>query len=116
MSCLINSVEVELILDGIKYVVSASRTGPNQYFLALNNSYKEIEVHRMRDSSMLLSVDGMSFNTYMKEEVDRWVAVEGQAEVASLQGSAGVWIVDSGLLGQKSGPFPNFYELGTFVL
>ncbi|XP_043240119.1 acetyl-CoA carboxylase-like isoform X2 [Amphibalanus amphitrite] len=81
MSCLINSVEVELILDGIKYVVSASRTGPNQYFLALNNSYKEIEVHRMRDSSMLLSVDGMSFNTYMKEEVDSYRVVIGNQTV-----------------------------------
>ena len=92
MSCLINSVEVELILDGIKYVVSASRTGPNQYFLSLNNSYKEIEVHRMRDSSMLLSVDGMSFNTYMKEEVDRWVALSNGLLRVGKSGVAVNWL------------------------
>ncbi|XP_037086840.1 LOW QUALITY PROTEIN: acetyl-CoA carboxylase-like [Pollicipes pollicipes] len=81
MSSLMNSVDVELILDGIKYVVRASRTGPNHYFLSLNDSYKEIEVHRMRDSSMLLSVDGMSFNTYMKEEVDSYRVVIGNQTV-----------------------------------
>lgn len=65
----------------------------------MNGSFKEIEVHRLSDggnyfnfikfcrgtdykinffkSGMLLSVDGASFTTYMKEEVDRYRIVIG---------------------------------------
>lgn len=39
----------------------------------MNGSFKEIEVHRLNDGGILLSVDGNSFTTYMKEEVDRYV-------------------------------------------
>ncbi|CAG0888809.1 unnamed protein product [Darwinula stevensoni] len=65
-----NAVEVELILDGIKYVVQATKTGASSYFLSLNDSCKEAEVHRMNDGGLLLSVDGASYTTYMKEEID----------------------------------------------
>lgn len=74
---LANSQNVELIYEGIKYVVNVTRSGPNSYFLVLNETYREVEVHRMSDSGLLLSMDGSSYTTYMKEEVDRYRIVIG---------------------------------------
>ncbi|XP_020292337.1 acetyl-CoA carboxylase isoform X2 [Pseudomyrmex gracilis] len=72
-----NVVDVELINDGYKYKVQAVKTGPNNYFLIMNGSFKEIEVHRMSDGGLLLSLDGASFTTYMREEVDRYRIIIG---------------------------------------
>ncbi|EFN66380.1 Acetyl-CoA carboxylase [Camponotus floridanus] len=67
-----NVVDVELINDGYKYKVQAAKSGPNNYFLVMNGSYKEVDIHRMSDGGLLLSLDGASFTTYMREEVDRY--------------------------------------------
>ncbi|XP_058809434.1 acetyl-CoA carboxylase isoform X4 [Phymastichus coffea] len=72
-----NSVDIELINDGFKYRVQATKSGPNSYFLVMNGSYKEVEIHRLSDGGLLLSVDGASFTTYMREEVDRYRIVIG---------------------------------------
>ncbi|XP_077270819.1 acetyl-CoA carboxylase isoform X1 [Temnothorax americanus] len=72
-----NVVDVELINDGYKYKVQAAKSGPNTYFLVMNGSYKEIEIHRMSDGGLLLSLDGASFTTYMREEVDRYRIIIG---------------------------------------
>lgn len=40
---------VELINDGLKYKVSVTKSGANSYFLVMNGSFKEIEVHRLSD-------------------------------------------------------------------
>lgn len=37
----------------------------------MNSSNIEIDVHRLSDGGLLLSYDGSSHTTYMKEEVDR---------------------------------------------
>uniref|UniRef100_A0AAR5PDP7 Acetyl-CoA carboxylase n=1 Tax=Dendroctonus ponderosae TaxID=77166 RepID=A0AAR5PDP7_DENPD len=74
---LTNVVDVELINNGNKYKVQASKSGPNTYFLQMNGGFKEIEVHRLSDGGILLSIDGSSFTTYMKEEVDRYRIVIG---------------------------------------
>lgn len=70
-------LQVELINDGYKYKVQSAKSGPNSYFLVMNNSYREVEVHRMSDGGLLLSLDGASFTTYMREEVDRYRIVIG---------------------------------------
>lgn len=57
--------------------MQATKSGPNTYFLQMNGSFKEIELHRLNDEGILLSVDGASFTTYMKEEVDRYRIVIG---------------------------------------
>ncbi|XP_059482101.1 acetyl-CoA carboxylase isoform X3 [Neocloeon triangulifer] len=72
-----NSMTVELINEGFKYIVQVTRSGPESYFLIMNGSSKEIDYHRMSDGGLLLSIDGASFTTYMKEEVDRWRIVIG---------------------------------------
>lgn len=70
-------LQVELINDGYKYKIQAAKSGPNTYLLVMNDSYKEIEIHRMSDGGLLLSLDGASFTTYMREEVERYRIVIG---------------------------------------
>ncbi len=41
-----NSVDVELISEGFKYVVQVIKTGPTSYFMIMNNSSISIEAHR----------------------------------------------------------------------
>ncbi|XP_017756170.1 PREDICTED: acetyl-CoA carboxylase isoform X1 [Eufriesea mexicana] len=72
-----NVVDVELINDGYKYKIQTAKSGPNSYFLVMNGSYKEVEVHRLSDGGLLLSLDGASFTTYMREEVDRYRIIIG---------------------------------------
>ncbi|XP_050426014.1 acetyl-CoA carboxylase isoform X3 [Adelges cooleyi] len=76
-STLDNIVSVELIHEGFKYKVQVTKSGLNSYFLMMNGSFKEIEVHRLSDGGILLSLDGSSFTTYMREEVDRYRIVIG---------------------------------------
>lgn len=74
---LTNLVDVELINGGIRYKVQAAKSGANSYFLLMNNSFKEVDVHRLSDGGLLLSFEGASYTTYMKEEVDRYRIVIG---------------------------------------
>lgn len=43
----------------------------------MNGSYREVEIHCMSDGGLLLSLDGASFTTYMREEVDGYRIVIG---------------------------------------
>ncbi|XP_003704973.1 acetyl-CoA carboxylase isoform X7 [Megachile rotundata] len=72
-----NVVDVELINDGYKYKLQAAKSGPNNYFLIMNGSYREVDVHQLSDGGLLLSLDGASFTTYMREEVDRYRIIIG---------------------------------------
>lgn len=74
---LTNVVDVELISEGNRYKVQAAKSGTNTYFLVMNGSFKEVEVHRLSDGGMLLSLEGASYTTYMKEEVERYRIVIG---------------------------------------
>jgi len=49
------------------------------YALTMNGSLLEVEVHRMSDGSLLLSLDGASHTTYAKEEVDKYrIVIDGK--------------------------------------
>lgn len=74
---IMNTVNTELVYDGVKYFVSVTLCGPNSYFLVMNGTYKYVEVHHLSDSGLLLSIDGSSLTTYMKEEVERFRVVIG---------------------------------------
>ncbi|RVE46271.1 hypothetical protein evm_009095 [Chilo suppressalis] len=76
-----NCVDVELIHSGHKYKVQATKSGPTSYFLNMNGSFKELEVHKLTDGGTLLSVDGASYTTYLKEEVDKYRIVIGNQTV-----------------------------------
>ncbi|XP_054956981.1 acetyl-CoA carboxylase 1 isoform X7 [Pan paniscus] len=69
---LLNTVDVELIYEGVKYVLKVTRQSPNSYVVIMNGSCVEVDVHRLSDGGLLLSYDGSSYTTYMKEEVDRY--------------------------------------------
>ena len=93
-----NVVDVELLYEGIKYVLKVppsylpiitlslivhrlqvSRVQPTAYALLLNQSVLEVEVHRLSDGSLLLALNGASYTTYMREEVDKYrVVVSGR--------------------------------------
>lgn len=47
-------VEVELISEGYKYKLQVAKCGPNSYFLVMNGSFKEIEVHRLNDGGLFI--------------------------------------------------------------
>ncbi|XP_030632156.1 acetyl-CoA carboxylase isoform X2 [Chanos chanos] len=69
---LLNTVGVELIYEGVKYALQVTRQSPTSYVLLMNGSYMEVDVHRLSDGGLLISYDGSSYTTYMKEEVDRY--------------------------------------------
>ncbi|CAB1316204.1 unnamed protein product, partial [Coregonus sp. 'balchen'] len=69
---LLNTVDVELIYEGTKYCLKVTRQSPNSYVVIMNNTSAEVDVHRLSDGGLLLSYDGSSYTTYMKEEVDRY--------------------------------------------
>ena len=49
------------------------------YALVMNGSLLEVEVHPLTDGSLLLSLDGASYTTYLKEEVDKYrVVISGR--------------------------------------
>lgn len=51
--------------------MQVARQSLTTYVIIINNSHIEIDVHRLSDGGLLLSYDGNSYTTYMKEEVDR---------------------------------------------
>ncbi|KAK1328437.1 hypothetical protein QTO34_012010 [Cnephaeus nilssonii] len=68
---LLNTVDVELIYGGIKYILKVARQSLTMFVLIMNGGHIEIDAHRLNDGGLLLSYDGNSYTTYMKEEVDR---------------------------------------------
>ncbi|XP_054628286.1 acetyl-CoA carboxylase isoform X2 [Dunckerocampus dactyliophorus] len=69
---LLNSVNVDLIYEGVKFRLKVARQSPTTYVIIMNGSDIEIDVHRLSDGGLLLSYDGSSHTTYMKEEVDSY--------------------------------------------
>ncbi|XP_053219260.1 acetyl-CoA carboxylase 2 isoform X2 [Podarcis raffonei] len=69
---LLNIVDVELIYEGMKYSLKVARQSLSTYVIIMNNTHIEIDVHRLNDGGLLLSYDGNSYTTYMKEETDRY--------------------------------------------
>ncbi|XP_074527459.1 acetyl-CoA carboxylase isoform X2 [Halichoeres trimaculatus] len=69
---LLNSVSVDLIYEGVKFCLKVARQSPTTYVIIMNGSNIEIDVHRLSDGGLLLSYDGCSHTTYMKEEVDSY--------------------------------------------
>lgn len=69
---LVNTVNVDLIYDGVKYCLQVARQSPTTYFIIMNDSDIEVDVHRLSDGGLLLSYGGSSYTTYMKEEIDSY--------------------------------------------
>uniref|UniRef100_A0A8C4U806 acetyl-CoA carboxylase n=1 Tax=Falco tinnunculus TaxID=100819 RepID=A0A8C4U806_FALTI len=69
---LLNIVDVELIYEGVKYILQVARQSLTTYVIIMNSTHIEIDVHRLNDGGLLLSYDSNSYTTYMKEEIDRY--------------------------------------------
>ncbi|XP_029409876.1 acetyl-CoA carboxylase 2 isoform X2 [Nannospalax galili] len=69
---LLNIVDVELIYGGIKYILKVARQSLTMFVLIMNGCHIEIDAHRLNDGGLLLSYNGSSYTTYMKEEVDSY--------------------------------------------
>ncbi|KAM8865493.1 acetyl-CoA carboxylase 2 isoform 6-T6 [Synchiropus picturatus] len=69
---LLNCVSVDLIYEAVKFCLKVARQSPTTYVVMMNGSDIEIDVHRLSDGGLLLSYDGSSHTTYMKEEVDSY--------------------------------------------
>ena len=54
-----------------------SRVLPTVYALTMNNTQLQLEAHKMSDGSLLLSLHGSSYTTYMKAEADGYRVVIG---------------------------------------
>ncbi|KAG8521239.1 Acetyl-CoA carboxylase 2 [Galemys pyrenaicus] len=69
---LLNIVDVELIYGGIKYILKVARQSLTMFVLIMNGCHIEIDAHRLTDGGLLLSYNGSSYTTYIKEEVDSY--------------------------------------------
>ncbi|KAF4112774.1 hypothetical protein G5714_005319 [Onychostoma macrolepis] len=69
---LVNTVNVDLIYDGVKYCLQVARQSPTTYVIIMNDSDIEVDVHRLSDGGLLLSYGGSSYTTYLKEEIDSY--------------------------------------------
>ncbi|XP_032433861.1 acetyl-CoA carboxylase isoform X2 [Xiphophorus hellerii] len=74
---LLNSVNVDLIYEGVKYCLKVARQSQTTYVIIMNGSDIEIDVHRLNDGGLLLCYNGNSHTTYMKEEVDSYRVTVG---------------------------------------
>lgn len=48
------------------------------FVLIMNGCHIEIDAHRLNDGGLLLSYNGNSYTTYMKEEVNRYAGAESR--------------------------------------
>lgn len=53
--------------------LQVARQSLTTYVIIMNRSHIEIDVHRLNDGGLLLSYNGNSYTTYMKEEIDRYL-------------------------------------------
>ena len=72
-----NSVDIELIHEAVKYILQVSKVSPTSYFVVINDSTIDIEAHRLTDGGLLVSIDGSSYTTYMKEDVSSYRVIIG---------------------------------------
>ena len=76
-----NSLRVDLICDGTKYRLKATKTGKSNYMMELGDSKKDVEVFPMTDGQLLVLVDGLTHTTYMQESVESYRVVVGNQTV-----------------------------------
>jgi len=74
-----NIETVELIHDEDKFILGVTKSGPTQYYLVMNHSVLEVDVHRMSDGGLMVSFGDTTYTSFMKEEVDGYrVTINGK--------------------------------------
>lgn len=59
---------VELILDGVKYVMTVRTTGEHDFAVELNGSLVNTKTHPLSDGRLLVFVDGKTFTVFYEED------------------------------------------------
>ncbi|KAK7108725.1 hypothetical protein V1264_016404 [Littorina saxatilis] len=71
--------DVQFIYDGVKYTLQVVKTGQTSYMLCMNHSTLDMDAHRLSDGGLLMSVDGLSYTTYMKEQISTYrITIDNQ--------------------------------------
>ena len=65
-------IEVDLVYESYKYKLQTTKCGPNNYILTMNDSYVEVEAHRLIDGGLLVNLDGSSYVTFLIEDVSSY--------------------------------------------
>ncbi|KAJ0397443.1 hypothetical protein P43SY_009298 [Pythium insidiosum] len=65
---LVQREPLELIYEGIKYNVTACRSGPIQFTLFCNDSYVQVEIRTLSDGGFLVLLNGKSHVAYATKE------------------------------------------------
>lgn len=69
LNSLCTKIDVDLVSDNYQYKLVVTKCGPNNYILIMNDSYVEVEVHRLLDGGLLVNLDGTSYVTHFMEDV-----------------------------------------------
>eukprot|EP00111_Clytia_hemisphaerica_P003152 TCONS_00008959-protein len=70
---------VELIHNETKYILLVTKCGATQYFLEMNESCLEVDVHRMSDGGMMVSIGDTTYTSFLKDEVSGYrVIINGK--------------------------------------
>lgn len=72
LSTLSTTVDVDLVSDKYQYKLQVTKCGPNHYIVIMNGSSVEVEVHRLIDGGLLVSLDGSSYVTFLMEDVSSY--------------------------------------------
>ena len=76
---LVHRANVELIQEGVKYACDVCKKSKNSFFININDSSVEAESHRLTDGGRLMSFNGSSYTTYLKEEVGSYrIVIDNQ--------------------------------------
>jgi len=59
---------VELILDGVKYVMTVRTTGEHDFAVELNGSLVNTKTHPLSDGRLLIFADGKTFTVFYEED------------------------------------------------
>ena len=73
------SITLDVIYEGEKYCIEATRSGPTSYILMLNGSVAEVRLNQMADGGSLVRLNGKTTIVHMKEEIDKYrMTIAGQ--------------------------------------
>lgn len=85
------TTSVDLISEGVKYLIHVTQIGPTQFTFTMNNSSINVVVHTLSDKGTLISAGKTTFITYMKEEVDQYVIdVNGATAIFQKENDASI--------------------------
>lgn len=69
LNSLCTKIDVDLVNENYQFKLVVTKCGPSNYMLIMNESYVDVEVHRLLDGGLLVNLDGTSYVTHFMEDV-----------------------------------------------